>query len=81
MYDTIIISGASVILLKLKISSANWFGSEDPPPPIRMKPKVKKLMNSTKLKYFFFVKIMRFCFSTLKNKKVQINHKKKPVPK
>ena len=81
MYDPIIISGANVILLKLKILSENWFGFEDSPPLIRMKPKVKKLTTSTKLKYFFFVKIMLFCFSTLKNEKVQINHKKNRFPK
>jgi hypothetical protein len=60
MYEPTTTSGASVMRRKLKISSLNVSGSEEPPPLIRMKPKVSKLMISNKIKYFFFVKIMLF---------------------
>jgi len=54
------ITGAKVIRLKLKISSLKTALSVEPPPLISMKPNIKKLMISTNIKYFFFVKIMLF---------------------
>lgn len=68
--------GASVIRLKLKISSLKTFGSVEPPPLISMKPKVSKLMISIKIRYLFLLKIMLFLFCTRQNRKVQIFAKK-----
>lgn len=75
-YDPVISKGASVIRLKLKISSLKTFGSAEPPPLIRMKPKDSKPMISNKIRYFFFVKIMLFLFSTRQKQKVQYFDKK-----
>jgi hypothetical protein len=76
MYEPTITSGARVIRLKLKTSSLKTFGLVDPPPLIRMKPKVSKLMISSKIMYLFFAKIMLFLISTRQKQKVQINAKK-----
>jgi hypothetical protein len=54
MYDPIISTGASVIRLKLNISSLKTFGSSEPPPLIRMNPKINKQRMRMNLKYCFF---------------------------
>jgi hypothetical protein len=53
-YDPIIMMGASVIRLKLNISLLNTFGSSDPPPHIRMNPKISKLRMRINAIYCFF---------------------------
>lgn len=58
MYEPMMIRGAKVILLKLKISSLNMLGSDEPPPLISIKPKVSKLTIRSNATYLFFWKIM-----------------------
>jgi len=54
MYDPMIKIGARVIRLKLNTSSLKTFGSFDPPPLIRIKPKISKLKMRINLMYCFF---------------------------
>lgn len=73
-----ITKGASVIRLKLKSSSLKTFESVEPPPLIRMKPKVSKLMISDKIRYLFLLKIMFFYSVHAKTERFRF-FQKKPV--
>jgi hypothetical protein len=54
MYDPIINSGASVMRLKLNISSLKTSGLSEPPPLISTKPKISKPTMSINQIYCFF---------------------------